>query len=295
MRPSVAAELERLSSEEMTAALGLAHAPPPIRRLAAYLFSLPSKPLARALSRFNQHIQPFGLDKAARFALRELGARLSILPPEVRLPKNKALLVVSNHPGAYDALALMAALGRPDLMILAADRTFLRALSAMEPHFIFFPLEAEDNPRSLARVSALRKAIRHLNAGGAVLHFPAGRIEPDPAFLKNGEDILSFWKPGAGILARAAAAAGGELCVAVVSGVHSARAKGLWISRMAEKKGITTLAPLIAVAVPGFSDVHVRIRFSAPKDAALWTVHGRDDAGIAMELKNEAYRLANIL
>lgn len=289
------AVITRLSSEEMTAAIGLKQAPPALRRLLDFLFSLPSRPLARVLSRFDARVAPLGIDRAARLALAELGARLSVLPPAFEVPKRGPLLVVSNHPGAYDALALMAAAGRRDLMILAADRRFLRALPAMAPHLIFFPLEGEDaqgHEGALARVAAMRKAIRHLRSGGAVLHFPAGCIEPDPAFLKDGDEILSPWKPGVGALSRAALGAKGKLLVAMVSGVHSARAKRLWISRAAEKRGVTTLAPLLQVALPGFSDVDVRVRFSALKDAAELTTRAVGDEAIAMELRVAARAMA---
>jgi hypothetical protein len=53
---------------------------------------------------------------------------------------------------------------------------------------------------------------------------------------------------------------------AFVSGVHSRRAKRSLLVRLAERRGITTIAPLLQATLPGFRDVEVRVRFGAPLD-----------------------------
>lgn len=281
------AELARLSGEEMVAAVGLARAPEWARAVARAAFALPSRPLARALARFDRRIAEAGLPEAASEALRALGARFTV---DRRAPAEGPLLVVANHPGAYDALALMAALGRRDLAIIAADRRFLRALSGMRRHFVFVPVDA-DRRGALARVAALRSASRHLQEGGALLHFPAGSIEPDPAFSEPGEELLAPWQPGTGALVRAVARARGQVAVAVVEGVHAARAKRLFVTRLAERRGITTLAPLIQAAVPGFGDVRVRVRVGAPIEAASLAQEGEGEAVITARVRDVARAL----
>lgn len=268
-------ELALLSADEIAPALGLSRAPPWAQDLVKRGLSMPSRPLARVLARLDRRVGEVGLPSAAEEALRALGVqvqasgldgagRRSINAP---IPASGPMLVVANHPGAYDALALMASLGRRDLMIIAADRRFLRALPGLAPHLLFVPIEP-GNVRALARVAAMRRAARHLGEGGALLHFPAGRIEPDPAFLKPNEEPLATWHPGTGALVRAAASQGGRVAAAIVSGVHSPRAKALFVTKLAERRGITTIAPILQAALPGFRDVVVRVRVSAPRLAA---------------------------
>ncbi|WP_437303426.1 1-acyl-sn-glycerol-3-phosphate acyltransferase [Sorangium sp. So ce388] len=280
-------ELARLSGEEMVAALGLGGAPAWVRRAGRAAFAVPSLPLGRVLARFDQRTGEAGIHVAAREALAGFGARWTA---DAAPPPRGALLVVSNHPGAYDALALMAALGRGDLMIVAAERRFLRALPQVSQRLLFVPIdEGGGGGRALAaRTAGVRRALRHLRGGGALLHFPAGRIEADPAFAGAGEALLGAWHPSAGALLRAAAAAGGRVAVAVVAGVHSARAKRLPITRWAERRGITTLAPLLQIAVPGFDDVEVRVRLGEARDAAAVAGGGDDDAGLTRRLQDEA-------
>src|SRR3979490_1160899 len=47
------------------------------------------------------------------------------------------LLIVANHPGLSDAVALLAALGRDDAWIVAANYPFLRALRLASQRFLF--------------------------------------------------------------------------------------------------------------------------------------------------------------
>ncbi|CAN95889.1 MULTISPECIES: 1-acyl-sn-glycerol-3-phosphate acyltransferase [Sorangium] len=281
-------ELANLSGAEMVAALGLGGAPAWVRRAGRAAFAVPSWPLGRVLARFDRRTGEAGLHVAAREALAGFGARWTA---DAAPPSRGALLVVSNHPGAYDALALMAALGREDLMIVAADRRFLRALPHVSRRLLFVPIDEGGAPALAARSASVRRALRHLRRGGALLHFPAGRIEADPAFAGEGDALLAAWQPSAGALLRAAAAAGGRAAVAIVSGVHSPRAKRLAITRWAERRGITTLAPLLQAALPGFDDVEVRVRLGEARDAAEVARGARDDAALTRRLKDEAAAL----
>jgi hypothetical protein len=237
----------------MVVAVGLGRAPRSIQAAAGVLFERASQPLGRVLERFDRRIGEAGLALAAAETLTELGARVRATG---EVPKRGALLVCANHPGAYDALALLACMHRNDVAVIAHDRGFLRMLPALEPHLVFVP-EHEGH----GRTTGLRQALRHLRAGGALLHFPAGAIEPDPAFPTRGE-LLGAWQSGTGMLMRSLARANGHVHAAIVSGVHSPRAKSLLMTRVAERFGITTLAPLLQVAVPAFHDVCARVTFS---------------------------------
>jgi hypothetical protein len=259
--PEVAsADLERrlatLSAGELVAALGLGRAPAFVRAAARAALTAVSVPLGRALARFDGRIESSGLATAAAAMLMDLGARWTRVGE--RPPHRGSLVVVANHPGAYDALVLLAAMARDDVSIVAADRAFLRAMPGLRRHLVFVP---EGPPAALGRAMGLRQARAHVAAGGAVLHFGAGRIEPDPAFLARGEDPFAPWQAGTASLARGAARAAGVVVPAVVEGVHSPGAKRLCINRLAERRGMTTLAPLLQVAVPRYRDVEAVVGF----------------------------------
>jgi 1-acyl-sn-glycerol-3-phosphate acyltransferase len=292
-----AAELERslasLSADELVAALGLADAPAPVRALTRAGFAAVSAPLGRALARFDHRIATRGLPGAAGALLDDLGARWSRVGqvPPARGP----LLVVANHPGAYDALVLLAAIERDDVAIVASDRAFLRAMPALRRHLVLVP----DVPSAstMRRAIGLRRALAHLARGGALLHFGAGRIEPDPAFqpassatwVDARDERLAPWQSGTGTLARATARASGSVVAALVGGVHSARAKRLLVTRLAERRGLTTLAPLLQGALRRYRDVDAVVRFG---DA----VHAReiasgDDATMAAKVREAALAL----
>ncbi|NUQ79201.1 MAG: 1-acyl-sn-glycerol-3-phosphate acyltransferase [Polyangiaceae bacterium] len=288
MKAPLETELALLSVNEIAPALGIDRAPPWAQKLAKSALMVPSRPLARVLARLDRRVREAGLSSAADETLRALGVRWEIAGSS-EIPLKGPLLIVANHPGAYDALSLMASIGRSDLAIIAADRPFLRALAGLRPHLLFIPLEP-GNARTEARAAAMRRAIRHLGEGGALLHFPAGQIEPDPAFLKPGEEPLAEWQPGTSAFVRATASKGGRVMAAIVAGVHSPRAKRLLVTKLAEKRGITTVAPILQAALPGFRDVLVRVYFSPPLLAET-IAREAGEAAINARIRREAQAL----
>ncbi len=164
--------------------------------------------------------------------------------------------MVANHPGLFDALALFAAIGRDDLATLAARRPLFDALPNVRRRLLAIEPGA-------AGGLALRRALHHLRRGNALLHFPAGRIEPDPRVAPPGTPLLQPWKPGLDVLLAAAARTCPDLRVAtaLVSGVISRRALAA-AGALARANGLTdALVPLLQLSLPGFKDVAVRVRF----------------------------------
>ncbi len=246
----LARKLAQLSAGEMVAALGMRRGPVWLQRGLALPFYAASRDLGQALATLDDEVALHGLPEAAASALRTLGVALRVSGAETGAGP---CLVLANHPGAYDALALMSALGRRDLLILAADRQFLRALSGLSTHFVFVG-EAPSE-----RAGALKRALSWLRRGGALLHFPAGRIEPDADFTRTGAPLLEDWQAGVSALVRACERAAGRVLVAGVRGVHSVRAKRLLLNRLAEQRGVTTLSPLLQL-VAKLRDVNARVR-----------------------------------
>jgi hypothetical protein len=242
-------QLATLSANEMVAALGARNAPGFVQRGLALPFYAASRTLGSTLAGLDDAIGTRGLPAAATQTLERFGVALQKSGAELGQGPQ---LVLANHPGAYDALALMSALGREDLRILAADRSFLRALPRLSQHLLFV---AE---RPGERAGALKRAVRHLRNGGALLHFPAGQIEPDADFEPAYAKLLRPWQPGVAALVAACARVDGRVVLAGVRGVHSPRAKRWLLNRAAERRGITTLSPLLQM-VGRLRDVLTRV------------------------------------
>jgi putative hemolysin len=279
--------LARLSADEIVAALRLARAPRAVRAGLRAAFDAVSRPLGRTLARFDGRVASLGPAAAAAAALADLGATWTRTGPA--LPSSGPVLVVANHPGAYDALVLLAASARDDVAVIAADRVFLRAMPSFRRHLVFVP----EGPAAAAaaRAHGLRRARAHLKSGGALVQFGAGRIEPDPAFpVPPGVARLARWEAGTAALVRGAAAGGGSVVAALVEGVHSARAKDAWLSRVAERRGVTTLAPLLQVALRRYRDVAATVHF-AEAVPAVTLAGSTDDAALAAALRDRALAL----
>src|SRR5438105_3928515 len=92
-----------------------------------------------------------------------------------RVPALGPLLVIANHPGLSDAVALLAALGREDVWIVTANYPFLHGMRLASRRFLFVSENRSD------RLSAFRSIVLRLRAGETVIVFPAGGLELDPA------------------------------------------------------------------------------------------------------------------
>lgn len=272
MRPrdeaEIATELAALSTAEIVSAVGARGLSPFLRGMVERAARVPSRRLGRTLAHFDALIDHVGIARAARAALASFGVRLEV---DGAVRSRGPLLVVTNHPGAYDALSTLAALGRDDVAFVASDRAFLRAMPALSAHLLFV-----DDARAFDRLAGLRRAVAWLAEGRALVQFGAGAIEPDARFVASGGDLLGPWSEGTGVLAARAAALEASIVPAFVSGVHSVRAKGLRVVRWAERRGITTIAPLIQATVPGFRDVAVSVRFGAPIARAVLDAAGKN-------------------
>src|SRR5207247_2193345 len=116
-----------------------------------------------------------------------------------RVPARGPLLVVANHPGISDAVALLAALGREDAWVVTANYPFLRAMRLASRRFVFVSDDRAD------RLSAFRSIVSRLRAGDTVLVFPAGGLEIDPALSRDAAIAsLATWSRSIELLARLA-------------------------------------------------------------------------------------------
>jgi len=159
---------------------------------------------------FDEDVSRFGFNEAARRFLRHFVHEMHVRGAE-RIPAEGPLLVVSNHPGTVDGLAIAAHLPRPDLKIVVSGVPFIRHLRAAANHLIYSSLD------TVERMLVVRSAIRHLQEGGAVLLFPSGGLDPDPAAMPGALQELEAWSPSLEVILRRVPAA--RVVVTAVSGV----------------------------------------------------------------------------
>jgi hypothetical protein len=189
---------------------------PGLRAIVRRVARVPASRFAREMRTFDDAVAAFGIRTASRALLATFAADAAVSGAE-RIPERGPVLLLANHPGMTDTLALFAAIPRPDLRVLAADRPFLRALPAISRSLIFIPDQVD------RRMAAVRQAIRHLRSGGALLTFPAGEIEPDPAVLPGAVQALSRWSESTTLFLRFAPEC--AVVPVVVSGVLARRAQ----------------------------------------------------------------------
>lgn len=151
------------------------------------------RPLSRFASlglNFDQRVAEAGLPKASEWVLTNWCSRITANGTQ-NIPAEGPLLIVSNHPGTYDALIIFSQVDRKDIRWISTEIPFLDNLPHTRNHIIFAP-----KSNALKRMSAMRSAIRHLRAGGVLLYLGSGQIDPDPAVYPNAADYIEEWLAG---------------------------------------------------------------------------------------------------
>ena len=167
------------------------------RRFLELLSRIPAQRVAREIANYDQIVGESGLSAGGAWALERMVGRVEIEGRE-RVPTEGSLLLVSNHPGLADAVALFSAIPRPDLRVVAAQWPLLDALPNTSRYLITVAKGSSN------RFAVLKSAARHLKHGGALLNFPAGRMEPDPAVLPGAVEALERWSTSVDLFARLA-------------------------------------------------------------------------------------------
>ena len=183
------------------------------RRLLEPFFWRPAHRFTTLFTEFNDRVALYGLSAGAHW-LQQFFVRDCRVYGAENLPAHGPLLVASNHPGGYDSVLLTANL-RDDLRILASGVPFTMGFPAVSQHLIFI------TPDPHQRMTAIRAAIHHLQAGGAVLTFATGLVDPDPASMPGSEETLQSWSKSLEIFLRKAPQT--QVVPTIVSGILSRR------------------------------------------------------------------------
>jgi hypothetical protein len=184
--PEINVVTEALFSQLMSV-MGLKHPNWVTRCLYPFLHP-PAQRMSRLLVSLDRNIAQEGWNLAVNQFLGNFVTSVQLHGAET-IPKQGPLMVVCNHPAAYDVVILAASIKRDDLKIIASDIPLVQILPNIAKHSIPVPYHIP------SRLQTVRSALQHLKNDGAILLFPRGNVEPDPAVSPGAEQSLSGWSP----------------------------------------------------------------------------------------------------
>lgn len=225
-----------------------------------HLFRPVARRFALTAAEFDARVGLYGLSKGSEWLVHRMSAGLQVSGQD-HVPLHGPIVVLSNHPGITDTVALFTALAsRSDLRVMALDRPFLRALPQVARQLIFLPEDAA------GLAAALRAGARHLRDGGALLTFPAGEIEPDPATFGTARaiDSLHRWTDSYALFARLVPRT--VFVPALVSGVISPDAQRHPLTRLRRTpRNREKMAAALQIALARYRDMRPQVRFGPPQ------------------------------
>jgi hypothetical protein len=228
-----------------------------LRKLFLPLMWLPAHQFAKLCTWFDHEIEQRGISTAMQQLLPRFARSVEVRGAE-QVPAAGPLLVVSNHPGTFDVVAISASLGRDDLQIVALGWPVLRHMPTFSRHLIFTSLDAHQ------RMGAVRSVIERLRAGDTVLIFPTADLDPDPDVLPGADAAFERWSPSLELFLRQVPET--KVLPAVVSGVLSPKELRHPLARLPRTaKGQRTVAEMLQMGqqmfFPWSFDLAPRVTF----------------------------------
>ena len=251
--------LTEVNLDDLVEALGIAQQPL-CADAALRMGRAHARAFAQRVLAMDGAVGELGLGEGSAWGLGALSTTLTVVN-RAGVPNHGPLLFVANHPGMTDTIALFAAIACADLRTIAAHRAFLALLPNFSASLIWVDDVAMGSP------GALRTAVHHLRAGGALLTFPGGQIEPDPAVQSGLDDALTTWKRSLDLLVRLAPAV--HIVPVLVSGVISAQAARSPLRNLRRSRaGRDHLSTMLQLGIPAWRAVSAEVRFGPPLPAA---------------------------
>ncbi len=242
-----------------------------------------AKRFARELIAYDNAVGEGGLPHGGLLLLKRYVAGFQVAGTE-NIPPAGGALILSNHPGLSDTVALFAAIARADLRVITLDRPFLCALPNTAQRLFMLPDEAA------GRMVRMRAIAHYLRQGGAVLTFPAGQIEPDPLVLPGAVESLQTWSESIGLFARLAPQT--HIVAAIVSGVLTPAAQRnpiIQVQRDRQKREF--LGATLQILWQGYRNNIVKVAFAPPLLAADLLAANPDPASVTAAVVEAARQL----
>jgi hypothetical protein len=199
--------------DEITKALALPPTPR-IRKIIALLTGKAIRRFTQLASDLDCVVEREGLAGGARWLLPRFVKSHSARGTE-NIPAAGPLVIASNHPASIDSVVISAHVPRQDYKVIIGDIPFFKNLPNISKNAIFAPEPAD----TMGRTQVIREVIRHLKNDGAILIFPRGEIEPDPAWMPRPDAEFDHWSRSLEIFLKHVPHT--QVLVTIVSGVIS--------------------------------------------------------------------------
>ncbi|MEA3327189.1 MAG: hypothetical protein U9R53_07750 [Chloroflexota bacterium] len=160
-----------------------------------WVFALPTGIFTRYMAVIDEAVGRSGPPAGCQKLLDLLGVQAHA-KGTTQIPEKGPTIILANHPGAYDSIAIGSLIHRADLKFIVSKTRFYQVLPNIHPMFIYVSKDPQE------RLLALRGVVDHLRQGGILLQFGSGLIEPDPATHPIGDDVFSKWSPSMEIFLR---------------------------------------------------------------------------------------------
>jgi hypothetical protein len=178
------------------------------------IFRPPAANLSQRLVDLDREIAQSGFTQGLKQFLCDFVTDVQI-SGAAAIPDQGPLMVVGNHPAAFDVIILAALIHREDLKVIASDIAIVQLLPNIAMHSIPVPYNIPN------RLQTVRTSISHLKNNGAVFVFPRGNVEPDPTVSPGAEESLSGWSPSIELFLRKVPQT--RTVVAITSGMLSGK------------------------------------------------------------------------
>jgi hypothetical protein len=257
--PFLVKKIQQTITDEVFFALGMKRTGF-LRRALGWSFHLPTHRFAQMMAEVDRVTEYGGLPAGCQTMSNFLNVKPSIKGAE-NIPLIGPAIILSNHPGAYDSIALGACVKRLDFKFIVGETGLYRTLPHIQPHLIMV------SPDASQTMLALRQAIDHLQQGGILLQFGSGLIEPDPAIRSVGDDVFDKWSRSLEIMLRKAPQT--RVVPAIASGVLHERFAShplTWLRKDAmDKRRLAEFTQVIQQLIwPAAVKARPRISFGHP-------------------------------
>lgn len=194
VQKSLVQNIQSAITDEVFFALGLSRRGI-LRRSLGWVFGLPTKLFARHLAAADEAVAMGGTAAGCKKVLDLLSVK-PIVRGQGNIPLDGPTIILCNHPGAYDSMAIGSQIYRKDLKAIVSLTRLYQSLPHIHPALFYVRDDGQD------QMLVIKGVIDHLKNGGSILQFGSGLIEPDPATHSVTDEVFAKWSPSLEIFLR---------------------------------------------------------------------------------------------